>query len=511
MNNHPHQDLTNMQYSFQKEPNIFQKNISVLARHKRLFFLVATAVTLTYGSIALLTYKPSYIAEGMVVIKDSAVTAKYVTGDNYETTASQSTNSVINTMGLLKADGYMRKIYDYLLAVRPEELKKLRVKNIKDWEGFFGDGSKHFKYSNIPGTDMINLSFKWSNPIIAKEGLEAMIDEFRQKSLRLNQSEQHERHRYLTDQIKEIQDKLIATRQTVSDFKAANHIINTAEENANLARARMNLKADMESTIAAARGKHSEIAGYQRLLGMNAKQAVTAAAIGRNQSLGNLYQELYRMRSEKNGLLTRYTEESSKVRDLNEKIDQTENNIKKELTRTVGKTNMDIDTAGLMAFSDSTRSNAVGQLISAKANAMELSARTHSLSRSLGQLENRAKKLTQAESKLANYVLEEETLNESLKILKQKEIDANLKERQTLSNIFLIEPPRVPTSSSFPRKSHLIVLSLLLGLGSGVAAVILRSMLVKEPVTYDDRYFPDMNNNGSSSSLKSGYETVPTR
>jgi uncharacterized protein involved in exopolysaccharide biosynthesis len=439
MNSPTNFETPHYQDTYRKQ-NLLVKNISLLNRHKKLFILVAATVGLTYGTIALLTYKPSYVAEGMVVIKDSAVTAKYVTGDNYETTASQSTNSVINIMGLLKADGYMQKIYDYLLSTHPEELKKHRVKNIKDWEDFFEDGGKFFKYANIPGTDMINMSFKWQDPVIAKEGLEAMIDEFRQKSLRLNKSEQHERHHYLTDQIRDIQDKLIGTRKRISEFKAANHIINTAEENANLSRARMELKANLEATVAAAHGKNSEINSYQNLLGMNAKQAVTAAAIGRNQSLSNLYQELYRMRAEKNALLTRYTDESPKVRDLNEKLDQTQVNIKKELRRTVGKVNMDVDTAGSMAFSDSTRSGAVSELISAKASATELAARSNSLNHSLGELESRAKKLTLAESTLANYVLEEETLNESLKILKQKEIDANLKEQQTLSNIFLIEP-----------------------------------------------------------------------
>ncbi|MEB3287278.1 MAG: hypothetical protein VKJ04_07225 [Vampirovibrionales bacterium] len=444
--------------------------IDTVKQNKKLFVSVLLFTWLLSTTVTLIAYKPTYVSKGMLMIKDTAVTAKYITGDSYETTTSLSTSSVINTMGLLKADAYKHKLWDFFRTYHPEELKSRNIKNFKQWNAFFGNGSKLISYWNAPGTDLINVDFKWSNPQIATEGLQVVIDTFKELSLNLNQSEQRERGRFLGTQIEDMQHRLTAVREKIGNIKEANGIVDLAEENANIARARINLKTDMSATRAEASGKLSQLSGYQSMLGMSAKQAVTASALGRNDVFAKMQSELYALRSERNSLLTRYTEDSVKVQDVDNRIKQLEDNLEKEMKRTVGH-----GSGGRvpMAVSDSTRGDAVSRMMEAKAGALELGARSGALQRYLGELDTRAKKLNKVSVVLADLKLEEATLDESLKTLKEKELDAKLKETQTLSNVFVAEQPQIPLVPVAPTRTHFLIIDVLLAVivaGLAIAA-----------------------------------------
>lgn len=434
--------------------------VLLLQQSKRLFVTVFLFVWLLTSVYTLVGYKPSYVSSGMVMIKDTALTAKYVTADHYETTTAQSTSSVINTMGLLKTTIFMDELWHYFRTQRPEVLAKAKIKDYTGWQKFYGNGHKLIKYSNLPGTDLISMEFKWEDPQIAKEGLEVLLNTFRESSLKINRTEQHERGRYLAQQIEEIQQKLVLVQEQSSLYKSQHGLVNSTEENINLTKAKMDIKTNLAVTNAEAVGKASQVSGYKNLLGMNTRDALRATGLGRNETMGKLQSELYLAQSERATLLTQYTERSVKVQEANNHINELQASIQKEATRSVGSTS----SADTQTISDETRGHAVGDMVSAATEAQKLSSRNHVLGSYLQQLEARAKALPKIEAKMANFEIEESALRDSLKILKEKELDAKLKETQSLSNVFIVDKPRVPIESSFPRLPHLLAFDFVLGL-----------------------------------------------
>ncbi len=477
----PLEDNSSLNTSQAQKLNL-QTLMTLLRQNKRLFVTVFLFVWLLTSVYTLVGYKPTYVSSGMVMIKDTALTAKYVTADSYEMTAAQSTSSVMNTMGLLKTTIFMDNLYHYFQTRHPEVLEKEKIKTTADWEKFFGSGSKFIKYANLPGTDMISFEFKWEDPEIAKEGLEVILNTFRDASLGINRTEQHERSRYLAQQISDIEQKLVLVQEQSSQFKAQHGVVNSAEENINLTKAKMDIKTSLAMTSAEAVGKNSQVRGYKSLLGMNASDALRAAGLGRNETLAKLQSELYTAQSERASLLTKYTEQSVKVQEVNNHIAELQASIQKETTRSVGRHG----SANVQAISDETRGHAVGDMVSAATEAEQLNSKNRILSSYLHQLESRAKALPQIEAKLANYEMEESALNSSLKTLKEKELDAQLKESQSLSNVFIVDSPRLPIEASFPRQPHLLFFDFILGLACGVASVLLKRSNSSNGLGVDD-------------------------
>jgi len=450
----------------------FQAILLLLKQNKRLFVTIFLFVWLLTSVYSVVGYKPSYTSSGMVMIKDTALTAKYVTADSYEMTSNQSTSSVMNTMGLLKTSLFMDELWQFFKTRHPEALKKNKIKNFDDWQKFYGNGSKLFKSSNMPGTDIISMDFKWDDPQIAKEGLDVIMQTFRNASLDVNRSEQRERGRYLAQQIEEIQQKLTLVREQASQFKSRHNIVNTAEETVNLTKAKLDIKTNLAMTTAEAAGKVSQVSGYSKLLGLNTSDALRAAGLGRNETLSKLQAELYAAQSERASLLTKYTEQSVKVQEVNNHILELQASIQKETIRSIGQGGK-VDNNH--AISDETRGKAVGDMVSATTEAQQLNAKNRALNTYLQELEARAKALPKMEVVLANYQLEESALNDSLKTLKEKELDAQLKESQSLSNVFVVDAPRVPLDASFPKLPHQLVFDFVLGLAAGGAALFLKA------------------------------------
>ena len=121
---------------------------------------------LVYG---LFFYQPAYTTESMVLIKDSAITADYVTAEvGYTTTSSNAANPVLNTMELLYSATVSDAMWTFFKTKHPEALRRLKIKNRKAWGTYYKDGSDFISAKNKPGTDLILIKFTWSDPKLAK-------------------------------------------------------------------------------------------------------------------------------------------------------------------------------------------------------------------------------------------------------------------------------------------------------------------------------------------------------
>lgn len=447
-----------------------------LKRNAALILGVGLFVTFWMLVYTFAVYKPGFAAKSVVIIKDSAITGRYIEPDQYyalQTTSSSSSNPVLNTMGILKSGAISDALWEYFQAKHPEQLKKNKIATKKDWESFYQDGSAFIKAKNQPGTDLIAVQFSWSDPAIAKEALAVVLSAFQNASRDLNRSEQTTRLQFLDKQVKDIEHQLATIRKEKTTYQSENKTVSVKREGDDLAGSRMELSNKLNQIESQARGKENLTRRYQQLLGMNPEKALKASALGQNGSITRLQDELYHLQQQYSLLNTSLTETNPKVKELQAQIDQVKTNLATEQTRTMGN---GINPAQPVV-ADSTRGDLVKSMLTAHGEAQDLRAQAAVIRSRLGEINTDISGFPKKAEDLAYIEEKEASLSTALDHLRQKVLEGRLKEDQTLSNVFIVDAPRLPEKAQFPTQSHLIVLSLFMGLGVGIAAAFAKEQL----------------------------------
>lgn len=448
--------------------------LSIISQDKRLFVGIAITVWLWMAVYCLTAYQPKYASQSLVQIKDSVVTSRYVVPDqNYalQTTTSSAANPVLNTMGLLKSKTVSDALWTFLKTAHPEELKRLGIKTQADWDAFFGNGKGFIKAKNEPGTDLIQVKFTWSNSKLSQEGLNTVLAAFQEASLDINRAEQRNRSQYLEDQVQQVEAKLKEVRRKKSEYKSTMKIASISRQSEVLAASGIDMATRLSEVEAKAKGKEAEYLRFEKMLNMSPEKALTASAIGMNSTLAKLQDEYYQLSQTDALLKTTLTEKNPKLKEVRAKMTQAESNIKAELARTLGQNYASKDS---VAVADSTRGTIISQMVAARAESIRLQTEAAVLQERMGAIDQQIQALPNLEEELANIEEEERSLSNALYTLRQKELEARMKQAETLSNVFIIDSPSLPNQAGFPNQVHLIVLGLLLGIVAGAVGVMMK-------------------------------------
>jgi len=451
---------------------------------KRLALSVASFILSASVAYAIFGYKPHYTASAEVLIKDSALYNRYIgSSDSINESASSAlTNPVLNTMELLKTSKVMSPFWYYLDKNHPEQLQHFKLKSLDDWNQYVVRHSKKLlQAKNVPGTDMITVQFTWTDPISAKDGLNLILREFKQTSLEMNQAEQHEQSVYLDSKIKDIQARLQSVRNEISQFKRSHKSVDISKEREHYATTRIELANTMANLKSDAASKQAEIGQIQNMLKMDSKAAVQSSAVGGNETLATLQGQLYSLNQQYGQMKARYRENNPKMKALASEIQEIQQNIALETHRTLGENNTNkvvTSSSHTNVVADRPRTDAISNLLSDSASARGLQAKSQALQQYMSQLDAELATLPHSEETLANLEDKETILRESLQTLEQKSLNAKIREMQTLSNVFIVQPPLEPKEGNFPSRSMVIVLGAIMSLLSGFGVAYLKNKLL---------------------------------
>jgi len=459
---------------------------SFFNQHKKLILSVTLVVGLLSLLYSLLAYTPKYTSKAILQIRDSAITSKYITSDPINTYSAPTANPVLNTMEILRGQGVPVAIWNDFLNRHPAEKQRLHLKTLPDWLKYYNDGKKIVKYKNVPGTDVVDLSFQWAgDPALAKEGMEVLLKSFQDLSRESNQSENHERFIYLSQQIEEIERKLIDLRSKIGDYKLKTKSYNVDEEIDDYIKTRSLLEQNTQAANAESKDYQQQLAAYQSTLKLSPENAVKAVAVGRNPTLVKLYDQYYTLSDQYASLRARYTDSHPQVAQALSQLQQVKANIQNEKKR-LGVA----DNGKNVAIVDDTRGEAVKNMLDVQARSKGAQSKVAQMNHYLSQLDSKMQSLPQVEKNLTAMLDEQAYLSGSIKTLKEKALEAKIREMQTLSNVFVLDPPNFPLKANFPTRLHIILLGLLLGFAGGIALAKLKDKLlyISDPISkeYND-------------------------
>lgn len=458
--------------------------VDFIRRNLTLIVLSGSIVAFWMLIYTFAVYKPTYSAKALVIIKDSALTRRFVEPEQYyamQTTTSSSSNPVLNTMGILKSSAISDAVYEYFKAHHPEQLQKMKILNKEDWAGFFGDGSAFIKAKNQSGTDIISIQFAWSNPLIAKESLEVVVTAFQYASRDLNQQEQVSRTRFMDRQMRDIEAQLEAIRRQKSSYQSHMGVVSVGREGDDLSSSRTELTNQLNQIEARAQGKAEQLKRYEAVLDYTPEQAVKAVAMGQSLTMNKLQDELYRLQQQYAQQVVTLGDQDPLVRETRAQIMQARANIRTEQTRTTG--NLKAGASVGPVVMDTARNTMIADMVKVQGEAQDLQTQAVVLRNRLGKLDRQIQEFPEAAEGLVNIEQRESSLSVALDQLRQKVLEGRLKEAQTLSNVFIVDAANLPEQSQFPSRNHLLALSLVLGLTTGLAVAVGKEQLFPEELS----------------------------
>lgn len=437
--------------------NRYFRNIS---RDKNLIFSVLLICLFWALVYLLLFYKSGYESKATVWIKNLA-TEEFVASLDTQSQLTPLTtagNPILTQIEILKSEQLKNAIADYKL----KQGIKIDPKKID------------IGIKNKTNTDMLGLSYVDKTPAQAQQTLKEALKEYENINLTINRKIKTSRREYIDLKLNEITQKLHDVRKQIRDYKTKNLAISLEEESSQLVAQEMLMNAKQEDTLAQIKNTSSSIRELEKQLSLSPKAAINAVALGS----GN--QNLTKLREDLNTAIQDYEFDSAKLADTNpkmvaqrNKINAINKQIKKQIELSIGK----YAKSQKINIFDPVREDLVKRLAEQQSDLMGLQAAQKSIANGITKIKLEQSKMPEKKLNLDNMEQEEQALSDAYNQLKEKQIEARIKEAEAVSNIVIVDQPSLPRGASFPTAFQTLVLAVIFGMFAGVCVSLLKTFV----------------------------------
>lgn len=408
----------------------------------------------------LLFYSPTYESEAKVWIKDLA-TEEYVASLDTQsqlTPLTSAGNPILTQIEILKSNQLKQTIAEYK-STFGEEVDSSSIK---------------IDVKNKPNTDILNIAYGDNSREKAQDVLKVILEEYENINLSINRKIRTSRREYIDSKLAEINDKLYEARKKVKDYKEKNLAISVDEESTQLVDQKVSMSTKLEDTVASIKSTAATVSELEKQLSLKPQQAINAVALGSGNKL------LTDLRGELNDAVQEYEFDSAKLADTNpkmvaqrNKISTINKQIKNQIILSIGKF---AKTQRINIF-DPVRESLVRDLAENQTDFMGLLAEEQAINNSIKKVKAEESKIPEQKFVLDTLEQQEKVLSDAYDQLKEKQIEARIKEAEAVSNIVVVDTPSLPKGVSFPSKFQVLVISLMLGLMSGLSLSVLKTLI----------------------------------
>jgi len=414
-------------------------------------------------------YKAPWLSEAKVWIKDTA-TRSFVGQDTgepgYLSSLTASGNPSMIQSEILMSQEMERYLSDYIKRTKPKS----------EWGSLDGDGNPDthgiLKVKTEPNTDLLTIKLKWENAQMSQSLLREALAKLDETNLTINRQIYTKKRDYIQKQLGDLETKLHSVRQRIKDFQSGNLMVDMDSQTSELVKLRTQLTQQLESAMASRNNVAGNARALQRQLAMSPRDALAAVALGSGNT------NLVKMRTDLATLKQQAAHDSVKEADTNPhlvalkgQIDTLEAQIREETQRTAGSGSH----KGPMIF-DTVRGELVQDMASSQAKSVALGAEVSSLTAAISRVDQALRTIPKNRFTLSGLQEEERALSLAFDEMRKREIEASIKEAETPSNVFVVDAPTVPERASFPTRTHVLALSLILGLGASLGLSVLKTL-----------------------------------
>jgi uncharacterized protein involved in exopolysaccharide biosynthesis/protein involved in polysaccharide export with SLBB domain len=318
--------------------------------------------------------------------------------------------------------------------------------------------------SPAKNSNVINVSFKHSDPQVAARAVNHLIESFKVKHIEIFKNP---RAPFMEKQLAIYRQRLQESERNLEAFKQKNLVFSLDEQRFLLLKQQSTLNT---SSKKAQRGVHElqqEISSLTSQMQTIPKYELLTTDTGKSKNIDDAQHKLLNLRIQEQELLAKYTPNNRRISNIRNEIqlieDYLSNNGLKEVTERE------------VLSKNTTYSNLEMSLLKAQTTLSSQEAMIAALEQQLKQVNGELKGLDAHEMELRKFERELDTSERNFKNYVTKLEDARVEEELDLMrkvNIAVIQKATVPLWPIEPNKRFNLLVGIILGLGSGLALAI---------------------------------------
>jgi polysaccharide biosynthesis transport protein len=433
----------------------FQKYLQVVQR--RWLPLVAIfGVSLSLGCFYALSLKPSYKAEGSLMIKSNRTSS--LTGVTEDLGKIESLSQNENPL----------ETQVKVIASNPVIEETIRSLRLKDGEGkllSIQDFAAKLKVEGLKGSDVIQISYKDNNPQTTVDAVNSLIDTYIKLNVKANREDATAARKFLMQQLPISEEKVQKAELNLRLFKERNKIIVLQEQ----ATSAVDTISKLENQISQAQAQLVDVNGRLQLLRsqtqVNSPEAVIAADLsqtpGVQKVLGQLQDAETQLQLESN----RFEPGHPTIISLQEKVISLRN-LLQERTQEVAP--FGEVTQGNLQIGQ-LRQSLIADITRADAQRVGLERQIVTLTQYLNIYKGQAKSLPRLEQNQRDLERKLKAAQTTYETLLNKVQEISVAENQKIANARVISKALLPNTEG-PRKPLFIIGGGAIGLFLGIIA-----------------------------------------
>jgi polysaccharide chain length determinant protein (PEP-CTERM system associated) len=440
---------------------------------RRWYIVIVAWIVSVAGWVAVYTMPDSYQASARVYVDTQSLLQPLLAGltvtPNADQQVSMMTRTLINRPNLEKI-------------ARMTDLD-LKAKSPAQMEELINSLASQIKMESAGRDNLYTISYQHRNPDIAKRVVQSLLTIFVESSLGSTRKDIASSQKFIEEQLKSYEAKLVASENALRDFKRA-HVGNMPGEGGDFyaqlstaATAQKQAALELSEAVNRRDQLKRQLAEEEPEIASGAASA--APAVPANPELDERIKSLQK---QMDSLRLQYTEQHPDIISTKRIIAQLEEQRKQEAALKKPAT------AAAAKAQNPVHQQLTISLAEAEANVASLRARVGEYSSRYGQLKAAADKTPQVEADYTQLMRDYDVYKSNYQALLARRESASLssdvESRADTVDFRVIDPPRVPLTPSGPNRPLLLSLVLLGGIGGGIVLAFLMSQLRR---TVDDR------------------------
>ncbi len=423
-------------------------------------FLLTLGVT---GGLSLLQ-KKTYQGEGKLIFKQASAAAQTGIGENAGRldTILPNQTPVSTQIQVLESEPVIQQVIDRQ-KLTDDEGNPLKPKDFR----------KKLSTELVGGTDVVEVKYKHSNPKVASEVVNTIMDVYIQTQIKGNQSEPEAAKEFINKELPSIESKVERAEESISNFRTKNSIVDLVEEKKGLVTNLGTLNQQISTTGSELQGLQAQTAALQGQLGLDLNQAVATNQLAASPEVQSILEQLTKTESNLAQERQRFNDEHPTIISLAEKKNDLNNQLKGLISNTVGQ-GVNVS-QGLLQTNNGMKENQLEKFVTLKIDELSLQRQVASLYETQQEYLKRAKDIPRLEKQEQELIRNAEAAGTTLETLLDNLQKVEISASQESGNAKVVEYSPVPDKGS-SGKTMLLGLGIVLGIFLANLSVILLEM-----------------------------------